>query len=103
MKKLSLSLSVFLALIFIGQNLHAQQNSKLWKPRKTQDGEVVLINTGIDNLSYWLDLADKGIIPHNPDVKANNAIYKGSKINSSFTDYEDSPDVVIVERNICFC
>ena len=89
-------LSVFLSLIFVGQNLYAQHNSKLIKPRKTQDGEVVLINVGIDNLGYWLDLAEKGVIPYNSNVKAKSAIYKGSKINSSYTDYEDSPDVVIV-------
>ena len=97
MKRISLLVSIFIVSLFFAESLSAQRNSNsMWEVRQTKDGKVVLVNPGIDNLGYWMTLANDGIIPFNPAIKANPAIFKGSKINSSITDYEDSPDVLIV-------
>ncbi|MBN2894038.1 MAG: T9SS type A sorting domain-containing protein [Bacteroidales bacterium] len=93
MKKLNLIFIAFFSFIFVGQSLIAQNKSDIWQVRKTKDGKVAVVNTAADNLSYWMNLAEKGIVPYNKDVKTGNAKYLGSKINTVTTDYEDSPDI----------
>ncbi len=53
------------------------------------------IDYRIDNMGYWTGLAEKGIIPFNPDVKAEPAIFKGSKIKAYSVKDGDSPDVPV--------
>ncbi len=73
--------------------LKAQDNSKLWHVHRTKDGKVAVVNFAIDKMAYWKQLAADGIIPYNPQVKTGDAKFLGSKILSSITDFEDSPDV----------
>ncbi|MBN2892640.1 MAG: T9SS type A sorting domain-containing protein [Bacteroidales bacterium] len=93
MKKFSLSVLVFFVSILLSNNVLAQQNGKLWQVRQTKDGKVAIINPAADNMKYWMSLANEGIVPHNPAIKANPAVFLGSKVNSSITEIEDSPDV----------
>ncbi len=98
MKKLKLVVSLFIILILAISNATAQQN-KLLKVRKNKDGKTTVVNTGIDNLGYWMNLAKQGYVPYNPVKKSAPAKYLGSRINSSATDYEDSPDILIHDGN----
>lgn len=79
--------------MFFSQTLVAQQNGNLWQVKKTKDGKVAIINPAADNMKYWMSMADKGIIPYSPAIKANPAVFKGSALKSSVTEIEDSPDV----------
>lgn len=79
-------LCFLISLFFISvSNLSAQEKDKKLKLK---------IDRRIDNMNYWMQLAEKGLIPYNPAVKAPPAVYKGSKINASVVKNDfDSPDV----------
>ncbi len=99
MKKFNLFLFVLLAFIFLEQNINAQSKGNLWQVKKTKDGKVAIINTAADNMKYWMRLAEKGIIPYNPNVKTGDTVFLGTKIQTSLTDFEDSPDVATNSNN----
>ena len=82
--------------MFLFQLSEAQNKNSLLQLRKNKQGDVKVINTGIDNIIYWKNLADEGFVPYNPAVKMGDAKYKGSKIKSAVADFEDSPDVLIL-------
>ena len=90
---------LLIAMFFVSvQWISAQKTqNNLLKVYHTKDGKTAIVNTGIDNISYWVNLAKQGIIPFNPEVKSGGAIYKGSKIHSSAVKIENSPDICIVE------
>ena len=92
---------LLIAMIFLSvQWLSAQKaQNKLLKVYHTKDGKTAIVNTGIDNIGYWVNLAKQGIIPFNPEVKSGGAIYKGSKIHSSVVEFEDSPDIAIINSS----
>ena len=82
--------------LFISGLLYGQKNHSVWQAIKGKDGKIHIINTAIDNYAYWLDLAQKGIIPFNKTPKhIKLGVYKGSKIKSKAVRYEDSPDIII--------
>ena len=56
-------------------------------------------DTRIDNIHYWVKMAEKGLTPFNPDVKVKTAIYTGSRITALSVRTEDSPDVPVTEIN----
>lgn len=86
-------LSFLLSLFMIG-TLFAQTEEPSEQERKK---EALKINKRIDNMRYWLRQAEKGLIPYSPNIKAGDAVFKGSVIKSSLTDYEDSPDITTHE------
>jgi len=57
------------------------------------------VNTRIDNSHYWVEMAEKGYIDFNPDVKVEQGNYTGSKIKSLSVVTDDSPDVPVTEIN----
>jgi len=57
------------------------------------------VNTKIDNSHYWVEMAELGYVEFNPDVKAEQGIFTGSKIKSFTVVTEDSPDVPVTEVN----
>ena len=57
------------------------------------------IDTRIDNVHYWVEKAEQGIIPFNPAVKAKPAIFTGSKIKAFGVRTDDSPDVPVTDEN----
>ena len=58
-----------------------------------------MVDWRIDNMAYWMDLAEKGIIPYNAETRTEDAIYKGSQINAATSITEDSPDVPVTTQN----
>ncbi len=53
------------------------------------------VDTRIDNVHYWVKMAEKGLVNFNPNVKAPPAIFTGSKIKAFSVVTEDSPDVPV--------
>lgn len=64
-----------------GQNL---------KPDQSQD-----VDTRIDNMGYWMEKAEQGLVPYNPPVPFRPAEYKGSEIIINGVTVTDSPDVPV--------
>ena len=59
---------------------------------KSPSGQPDIIDYRIDNIRYWMRLAEKGLVPYNPFVSIPSAIYKGSTIQAK--DFvTDSPDI----------
>ena len=49
----------------------------------------------IDNLSYWMKMAEKGVIPYNPQISIPPAIYKSSRISAHGIKTMNSTDIPI--------
>lgn len=85
---------VLFAIFFLSANYMFGQKNQLLKVYHTKDGKTAIVNTGIDNIGYWMGLAKMGVIPYNKEVKNSKIIYKRGK---TISDFEDSPDIPIVE------
>ncbi len=57
------------------------------------------VDTRIDNQGYWTRLAAKGIVPYNPEVVTEPAIFTGSSIRATTVTTRDSPDIPVTEIN----
>jgi len=66
---------------------------------KSPEREKSKFDTRIDNIQYWVSMAEKGYTPYNPDVKVKAATFKGSKISARSVQTEDSPDVPVTDIN----
>lgn len=53
----------------------------------------------IDNIGFWMKMAEKGYTPYNPDIKPQPAVFTGSRIEAFSVLTEDSPDVPVTEIN----
>ena len=52
----------------------------------------------IDNMGYWMRMAEKGYVSVAPKKEIPKAIYKGSKISSRSSKTTDSPDIMITNE-----
>jgi hypothetical protein len=66
---------------------------------KAVKGKEHLIDTRIDNMTYWKHMAEKGYVEVAPFRQVEQAVYRGSKISSRSVTVEDSPDVRLTEIN----
>lgn len=76
----------------------AQQQPGKHLPKAVK-GKEHLIDTRIDNMTYWKQMAEKGYVEVAPVVPIEQAVYTGSRINSRAVTFEDSPDVKLTEMN----
>ena len=54
------------------------------------------VDTRVDNMSYWMKMAEKGLVPYTPNIPIPPAVYKGSQIKmSNGKTLTDSPDVPV--------
>jgi len=53
------------------------------------------IDTRIDNLAYWMKLAEQGLVSFNPNTPVPAPTYKGSQIKSALIALLNSADVLI--------
>jgi len=60
---------------------------------KSSGGQPDIIDHRIDNMRYWMRMAEKGLVPYNPFVSIPPAIYKGTTIQALSGDIQDSPDI----------
>ena len=94
MKKNQLIILVIVSgLLFFGINWAISNDEKDKRELNSQ------IDKRIDNMYYWVKKAEEGIIPFNPEVRVKPAKFTGSKIRSTSTITEDSPDVPVTDIN----
>ncbi|MCX6303630.1 MAG: PKD domain-containing protein [Bacteroidetes bacterium] len=49
----------------------------------------------VDNMDYWMKMAEKGLTPYNPQVQIAPAIFKGTRIVSRGVKTANSPDIPV--------
>lgn len=67
-------------------------------PKATPKG-VGKIDTRVDNMGYWVRMADSGYVEVAPMVRVKSATYTGSKINTPLVMTTNSPDVPVTNVN----
>ena len=92
-KKRILLLASVMTLVAFSVNW-AISNSKMTERQKRHQ-----MDTRIDNEHYWVEMAKKGIINFDPNVKAAPAIFTGSRIKAFSVRTDDSPDVPVTDIN----
>jgi len=90
MKKFTILLGM-LFIIGITSQTFAQKGDN---QSNSATGQSDVINYRIDNMGYWMRLAEQGRVPYNPFVTIVTAIFKGSEIKSPSL-ITDSPDIAI--------
>jgi len=89
-----------LAFVFIGFGaINAQELMPGKHLPKAVKGKEHLIDTRIDNMKYWRNMAAKGYVEVAPVVPIPPAKYTGSTINSRAVAFDDSPDVPVTDQN----
>ena len=94
MKKAKLLLAVVLSTaIFVGSVSAQKQNS----PAKPKDGQTKVIDTRVDAMRYWKQLAEEGLVPVQQKVPTAAAEFTGSIIYAKSVKgtKDDSPDVPV--------
>ncbi len=95
MKNLKLLLfSIFLIVFAFGINSAISDSKKL-----TEREKRAKVNYKIDNINYWVKMAEKGYIPFNPYTRAPKGVFTGSEIKAFSVITDDSPDVPVTEEN----
>ena len=92
MKKFTFLL-LLLTLLAVNLLSYAQQKSKA--PDK--NAPVEKVDHRIDNMGYWMKMAEKGLVPYNASVPVKPAEYKGSLIEYKGAKVVDSPDVPVTD------
>ncbi|MBN2172990.1 MAG: T9SS type A sorting domain-containing protein [Bacteroidales bacterium] len=91
MKNTKFTLAFLMGLIFMVGGLYAQKQNF---PSKPKDNQTQTVDTRIDNMKYWKEMAAKGLVSVEPEKEIPAAIFTGSKITAkSVVAKEDSPDV----------
>jgi len=94
MKRFTFPITIILLVIFaFSINWAISNNSESQHEKRSK------VDTRIDNMGYWIKMAEAGYVPFNPDVKSKPAVYTGSKIKAFGVLTDDSPDVPVTEIN----
>ena len=94
MKKLVLPFTMLIIVVFVfSLNWAVSNNAESEHQRRTK------VDTRIDNMGYWMKMAEEGYVPYNPDVKTPPAVYTGSKIKAFSVLSDDSPDVPVTTES----
>ena len=56
-----------------------------------------MVKGWVDNNAYWQRMAKKGLAVLNPDVRAPEAVFTGSRIKATTVITDDSPDVPVTD------
>jgi hypothetical protein len=75
--------------------LYAQKPKKQMYVPNSPVPEKYMVDTRIDNMSYWRRMASLGLVPIAPDVKAPLGKYTGSQLSGRSVMTEDSPDIPV--------
>ncbi|NOX45822.1 MAG: PKD domain-containing protein, partial [Chlorobi bacterium] len=90
MRKLTLLLFV-MVLGFTAHEVLAQKNQVSQKTKNQFD-------TRRDNMGYWMEGAEKGLVPYNPKIQVKPAQYHGSQLNVKGVSTLNSPDVPVTNQ-----
>lgn len=94
MKNTTLAIS-FVALILIAFTVRWGMSSG----KQTKLERSRWVNSRIDNIHYWVDKAEKGLIPFNQETKIPAAHFTGSKLIAHGVLTDDSPDIPVTTIN----
>jgi len=89
MKKSYLLISL-LFIIFISIKLHSQVNQKNVQAKNMP----LRVDKRIDNMGYWMKMAEEGLVNYNPVVPVKPAEFKGTQLDIKSVP-QDSPDVAV--------
>jgi len=92
-----IKLSILSLLCLVSLNIFAQQ--QIDTIVKTKSGEIMKVDTRIDNMHYWKKLSSKGIVPKSPEVIVPQGIFSSSLIKALSVTTTDSPDVPVTSIN----
>jgi PKD repeat protein len=90
MKKIVLLLAA-MVFSFSAYEVQAQNTSANQKPGSQFD-------TRRDNLQYWMEGAQKGLVKYNPKIQVKPAEYHGSELNVKGVATLNSPDVPVTDQ-----
>ena len=92
--------SIFFILVFLlaGSSFVVAQQ-QVAKESKTATPRKVVVDTRIDNMSYWKEMARLGLVPVAPIVPVEKGVFTGSKINAKSVFSGDSPDIPLTTEN----
>lgn len=96
MKKPKLTLLFLVAFLFFSPFVFSQSQNKKDLKKKTRK---LTVDTRVDNMKYWTNMAKLGLTPVAPDIPVPKANFTGSKIKAKSVRVEDSPDVPLTEIN----
>jgi hypothetical protein len=68
--------------------------NQVWFPKVSPEGKKI-VNTRVDNLSYWKKMIDLGYVEANPYLVVPDAEVTGSAVTADGVFVEDSPDVPV--------
>ncbi|MCK9616536.1 MAG: T9SS type A sorting domain-containing protein [Lentimicrobiaceae bacterium] len=97
MKKIKFAFIFCLIFSFLSLSLFAQQNAK--KNLKKKYPDRLTVDTRVDNMRYWKNMAKLGLTPVAPDLPVPKAVNTGSGINAKSVLVDDSPDIPLTEVN----
>jgi len=98
MKK-TISVLFTLVFLFLASSVVVAQQTAVKGNKKTTTKKQVTVDTRVDNMGYWREMASLGLVPVAPNVPVEPATFTGSKINSPAVFRDDSPDVPVTTVN----
>lgn len=96
MRKIYFVFAILLSFSLLTGYIYAQKQNY---PSKPKDNQTELVDYRIDNMGYWGEMAEKGLVPVAQEIPIPPAKYTGSAIiaKSVKGGKEDSPDVPVTE------
>jgi PKD repeat protein len=77
--------------LFASFAVFAQQTGKTGGGQSAVDR----VDTRVDNMHYWMDKAEKGLVPYNPWIPVRPAVNRGSQMSVPGIKTTNSPDVPV--------
>jgi hypothetical protein len=96
MKKLKATFLLVMILLLSSSIIFAQQAVK---KNKKAPPKRITVDTRVDNMAYWKNMARLGLVPVTPEMRVEPATYTGSKIKAKSVLFDDSPDVPLTTVN----
>ena len=96
MKKLKSIFFLVVLMLFSSSLIIAQQSVK---KNKKAPPKKITVDTRVDNMAYWKNMARLGLVPVSPDVRVEPGTFTGSKIKAKSVLRDDSPDVPLTTVN----
>ena len=97
MKKLNKLLILLVLLLSSSSLLFAQSVGT--KENKKAPPQRITVDTRVDNMGYWKNMARLGLVPVAPDVTIEKGTFTGSKIKAKSVITDDSPDIPLTTVN----
>jgi len=90
------TLSILLVLLFPVALFSQQSQGKI---NKQAMAKPQIVDTRVDNMGYWREMARRGLVPVAPVVPVEKSAYTGSDIKAISVFSENSPDVPLTTEN----